>query len=225
MALHGCAQRAADFARFTRFDEIAQKIGAYVLYPEQAERANANRCWNWFLPEHQSRENGEPRAILSLIDAVRAHHAIDARRVFLTGFSAGGAMAAILAEQAPEIFAAVGIAAGVPPYAVYGISSAFAAPPLDDGRQRVMIWQGDDDTLVVPMNSAMLARQFARRFGLERVTPEIEQRGHARVTRRRDASGRVRVEEWRIARLAHDWSTEPDASAEMMRFFLAESVL
>ena len=126
VALHGCTQTAADFAAGTGFDELAERYGAHVLYPEQSPLRNAQRCWNWFLRENQSRSRGEPAAILKLVEEVCGTHAIDRERIFVAGLSAGAAMAAILAEQAPDIFAAAGMMAGVPLHASHDVKSAYA---------------------------------------------------------------------------------------------------
>ena len=228
---------------------MAERAGAYVLYPEQSLRANPQRCWNWFLPEHQSRERGEPAAILALVDATCARYEIDRERVFVAGLSAGGAMAAILAEQAPDVFAAVGIMAGVALHATFDLESASAAmangvdverlaPVLARrtghrgiGRLRATIWAGAADKLVAPSNALALARQFLRLMYLERALPVLDERGVAEILRWRDPSGRVRVEAWSISAMGHGWSggsfrgshtypAGPNAAEAMMRFFL-----
>lgn len=227
VALHGCTQTASDFAAGTRFDKVAGRAGAYVVYPEQVPHANAQRCWNWFLEEHQSRERGEPAAILALVDELLRRHPIDPHRVFLAGLSSGGAMAAILAEQAPERFAAVGIMAGVRLHASRDLQSAYAAmqderdvncddiapviarrshPPAAYARLRATVWAGTDDRLVAPSNASVLARQFRVLFGMGEGTPAVERLGDAEIERWRDSAGRVRVEAWRIDAMGHAWS-------------------
>jgi poly(hydroxyalkanoate) depolymerase family esterase len=227
VALHGCTQTANDFAAGTRFDRVAGRAGAYVLYPEQSPHANPQRCWNWFLEEHQSRERGEPAAILALVDDVVAKHPIDPQRIFVAGLSAGGAMAAILAEQAPERFAAVGIMAGVRLHASRDLQSAYAAmqnerdvdcddiapviarrsrPPAAYARLRATVWAGASDRLVAPSNASALARQFRELFGMDESAPEVVRSGAAEIERWRDRAGRVRVEAWRIDAMGHAWS-------------------
>lgn len=127
VALHGCNQTAKDFAIGTRFDDVAARYGAIVVYPEQTAAANKMGCWNWFLREHQSRTSGEPAAIIDIVNDVKRRHSIDPARVFVAGISAGGAMAAILGEQAPDIFSGVGIMAGVALHAAHDLPSAFSA--------------------------------------------------------------------------------------------------
>jgi poly(hydroxyalkanoate) depolymerase family esterase len=113
VALHGCTQTASDFAAGTRLDAVAEGFGAYVVYPEQTVAANAQRCWNWYRAQDQGRAAGEPAAILALVADIAERFPIDRQRVYVVGLSAGGAMAAILAEQAPDVFSGAGIMAGI----------------------------------------------------------------------------------------------------------------
>ncbi|MBV8151838.1 MAG: PHB depolymerase family esterase, partial [Candidatus Eremiobacteraeota bacterium] len=127
VALHGCRQDADDFAHGTRFDAFAERHGAIVLYPEQDERRNGHRCWNWFKEENQRREGPEPSQILSLVERTLEEHGADRARVFVAGLSAGASMAAILAEAAPDVFSGVAAMAGVAPYCAHDVESAYAA--------------------------------------------------------------------------------------------------
>ena len=112
--LHGCTQDGADFAAGTGMNERARERGFYVLYPVQSQAANPQRCWNWFKPSHQQRGSGEPAWIAGLTRETMARHNIDPRRVYIAGLSAGAAMATIVAEAYPDIFAAVGVHSGLP---------------------------------------------------------------------------------------------------------------
>jgi poly(hydroxyalkanoate) depolymerase family esterase len=248
VALHGCMQSAADFAVATRFDRVGQHAGAYVLYPEQSTIANSRQCWNWFSLENQSRLQGEPAALLALLEKICMRYPIDYARIFVCGFSAGAVMAAILAEQAPDVIAAVGLMAGVPLHAAYDLMSAQAlmagartiappAVPVAPGayrRLRAMVWQGAQDDVVAPINATMLACQFAELCALPPAAPEVETRGDAEIRRWRETpGGAVRIEEWRVARMRHAWSggsprgsftwpAGPHASEAMAAFFLRD---
>lgn len=125
--LHGCTQDPDDFAAGTDMNALAQEQGFLVLYPAQSQDANPSRCWNWFQHHHQQRGSGEPALIASLTQAVIAQRGIDARRVYIAGLSAGGAMAAIIAAAYPDIFAAVGVHSGLPPGAAGNLIEALAA--------------------------------------------------------------------------------------------------
>ncbi|GAC1309258.1 MAG: hypothetical protein NVSMB21_15560 [Vulcanimicrobiaceae bacterium] len=225
-----------------------------MLFPEQSVAANPNRCWNWFLREHQHRASGEPAGIITLVNDIVARHPIDRARIFVAGLSAGGAMAAILAEQAPDVFAAVGIMAGVALHASHDVSTAFAAmhgdvlkahlhrvvtDPIGSAsiysRLRLSIWTGARDRLVVPQNASVLVDQFMQLIGLGPREGEVERRDGAEIVRFLDDAGRPRIEAWRVDAMGHAWSggsfrgshtwpKGPNASDEMMRFFLDDGI-
>ncbi len=243
LMLHGCSQTAEDFAAGTRMNVLAQQAGVAVAYPEQPRSANVGACWNWFEPGHQVRGAGEPGILAGLARAVAAELAVPPSRVFAAGLSAGAAMAAILAEIAPDLFAAVGLHSGLPFGAASDIPSAMAVMRDGSGPGRstppgravpTIIFQGDADRTVNPRNAdAIAARIAAREAGLRLQTERGSAGGRAYTrTTGRDAAGVVRVEDWRIAGAGHAWSggsptgshtdaAGPDASAEMLRFFLA----
>ncbi|MGQ7846076.1 extracellular catalytic domain type 1 short-chain-length polyhydroxyalkanoate depolymerase [Granulosicoccus sp. 3-233] len=125
LMLHGCGQDAQDFSAGTQMNAIAQEAGMYVLYPSQSRSANANNCWNWFVPEHQTRDGGEPAALSTLTRFIMESHPVDPQQVFVAGLSAGGAMALILAEQYPELYSAVGVHSGLPSGAASSMMEAF----------------------------------------------------------------------------------------------------
>ena len=124
--LHGCTQDPDDFAAGTAMNERAREQSFCVLYPAQSQDANPSRCWNWFKHNHQQRGSGEPALIASLTLAVIKQQGIDPRRVYIAGLSAGGAMATIVAEAYPEIFAAAGVHSGLPRGAASSVPEALA---------------------------------------------------------------------------------------------------
>ncbi len=249
--MHGCRQNAADFAAGTQLDKLADRYGVVMLYPEQDERANGRRCWNWFLPEHQRREAGEPAALLAMIDAVVRRHDIDRERIFVCGLSAGAAMAAILAEQAPDVFAGVGLMAGVALHASHDVDSAYGAmrgelegarlpivprPDTDYGRLRVIAWTGTRDTTVVPANAVVLTEQFSALLGMPIVPTVFERLPDGTRATWFGTDGRRRMEVRAIEHLGHAWSggsfrgsfTNPrtaNATEAMVTFFLEDDRL
>ncbi|MGJ7521468.1 extracellular catalytic domain type 1 short-chain-length polyhydroxyalkanoate depolymerase [Variovorax sp. LT1P1] len=246
--LHGCTQGAADFAAGTQMNLLAREAGALVLYPEQTQRANAQKCWNWFKPQHQQRGKGEPEALAMLIRSIVDEHDVDDARVYVAGLSAGGAMADILGRSYPDLIAAVGVHSGLPSGAASDLPSALAAMrqgagASDDASACVpptIVFHGDADATVHVRNATAIvdAARTSHRDPTGALPEGQASEGRAPAGRRytrtvyTDRDGRARTEYWRLHGAGHAWSggsaqgsyTDPtgvDASAEMLRFFLA----
>lgn len=248
--LHGCTQGAADFAAGTNMNALARQAGALVLYPEQTPHANAQRCWNWFKPQHQERGRGEPEALAMLIRSIVAEHEVDGSRIYVAGLSAGGAMADILGRCYPDLVAAVGVHSGLPSGAASDLGSALsvmrqgAAPRVDSGATApvppTIVFHGDADATVHVRNATAIveAVRAAHRDPSGALPEANASEGSAPAGRRytrtvyTDRDGGARAEYWRLHGAGHAWSggsaqgsyTDPtgvDASAQMLRFFLA----
>jgi poly(hydroxyalkanoate) depolymerase family esterase len=234
--LHGCTQSAQDFAAGTRMNELAQAQGFVVLYPEQLSSANMQRCWNWFNPNDQQRGQGEAAIIAGMTRSVMAEFGTDPTRVFVAGLSAGGAQAAILGAAYPDLYAAIGVHSGLACGAAHDMMSAFSA--MQQGRPGqgslavpAIVFHGDRDSTVHPRNADEVAAQLAT-GGTEKQEQGTAPGGlsYTRKTRL-SPDGKPLLEQWTIHGAGHAWSggssdgsyTEPrgpDASAEMLRFFL-----
>ncbi len=239
LMLHGCTQDPDDFARGTAMNAAAEEHGCVIVYPAQPAAANPNRCWNWFRPEDQRRGAGEPALIAALVRAVVKVESVDPDRVFVAGLSAGGATAAILGAEYPEVFAAVGVHSGLPCGAAQDLPSALMA--MRNGGQgpgsgravRTIVFHGDADRVVNPANAeALVAQATAAAGALGRRVEEgaAGGRGYSRVIHHDDA-GRTVCEHWTLHGAGHAWAggdaagshtdpLGPDASREMLRFFL-----
>lgn len=245
LMLHGCGQTPEDFATGTRMNALAARHDLLVAWPEQGEAHNPRGCWNWFEPAHQQRGAGEPAILSGLVEALAKEFAQPPGRAFVAGLSAGGSMAAILGETYPELFEAVGVHSGLACGTAQDVRSALAAMrgapaaarPLavTEAAPRVIVVQGTADQVVHPMNAD---RIMARACALAGVRPSPRE-AHAVVGGRevsrtvaRAADGIPAAELWMVEGGGHAWSggdgrgsfsdpAGPDASAEMLRFFLS----
>jgi len=236
--LHGCTQTPDDFAAGTRMNELAEERACFVLYPAQTRAANRSRCWNWFKRGDQRRDQGEPAIIAGMTREVQKRHGIDARKVYVAGLSAGGAMAAVVGEAYPDLYAAIGIHSGLAVGSAHDVPSAFAAmrgmrSPLPSGSSRavpIIVFHGDQDTTVHPRNGEHVASVTASSKTVSVDRGQVPG-GHAYTrTVHCDAAGRVAVEHWLVHGAGHAWSggsprgsytdpKGPDAAREMRRFF------
>lgn len=255
--LHGCTQSADDFAAGTQMNRLADEQGLLVVYPEQPSHANGSKCWNWFKPQDQLRGTGEPSLIAGIVSEVARRHGADPRRIFVAGLSAGAAMAVVLGETYPELFAGVGAHSGLPYGSAHDIPSALAAmkggrggmPGLKTapGKKNavqavpVIVFHGDRDHTVQQTNGALIVQQardaHSAQAGAAGLVVSTQSgvspggRGYSR-TLHTGADGHARIESWTLHGAGHAWSgghasgsytdgLGPDASAEMLRFFMA----
>ena len=240
--LHGGTQDADDFAAGTRMNEVAEEHGCIVAYPIQPHAANASLCWNWFRPEDQMRGRGEPSILAGITSELITAHDIDPKLVFVAGLSAGGAMAEVMGATYPELYAGIGVHSGLAYGSAADVVSAFAAMRGEPGRQirhrqgakrsRTIVFHGDADKIVHPSNAAKIVGAHEK----DHVRVEHPRCAHSASrpftrTVTRDRDGVAVVEHWVVHGSGHAWSggsadgsyTDPhgpDASREMLRFFL-----
>ena len=228
VVLHGCGQSAAAYDKGSGWSRLADQHGFALLFPEQNDANNPMGCFNWFQALDSQRGMGEPASIQSMIEAMCAAHDIDPKRIFITGLSAGGAMASVMLATYPERFAAGAIIAGIPYGCASGVREAMdcmggraeaeaeelaakvrRASPHKGAWPRVSIWQGSADSTVVPSNADALALQWSHLHGLPPQptrTDEVDGYPHSIWL---DGDGKVAVERYDITGMAHGTPLRP----------------
>ena len=157
-------------------------------------------------------------------------------------------MAVIMAVTYPDLYAAVGVHSALAYGAAHDVRSGFAAMRRGAGQSArqlttvipLIAFHGDRDTTVSPINADHLLDQW-----LQATSHEQGRSTHSRKVERgrvadgraytrsmyHDASGHAIVEMWLVHQAGHAWSggspsglytdsKGPDASAEMVRFFM-----
>ena len=158
---------------------IAEEETCLVVYPAQPSHANPAKCWNWFRPDDQRRDRGEPSLVAGVTRQVMHNYAVDPRRVYVGGLSAGAAAAAVMGATYPDLYAALAVHSGLACGAAEDLISAFAAmrhgaspnsfasddasavpgeqPPLP-----TIVFHGDRDTIVHPRNADQVINRSTR---------------------------------------------------------------
>jgi poly(hydroxyalkanoate) depolymerase family esterase len=242
--LHGGTQAVADYAAGTGMNKLADQHHFLVVYPEQSARANPMRYWNWFRPQDQRSGNGEPAWIAGITEQVISDYDADPDKTFIVGFSAGAAMAMVMAATYPGLYAAAGVHSGLPYAAAHDVPSAFAlmrgaSPPSQQDavlKIPLIVFHGDHDEIVNVVNANHIRRQ---RLGIDGAlipadSPSVAHgqmpNGHAYTQTTYSNEGRVLLEQWIVHGAGHAWfggtpgcsytdPQGPDASVEILRFF------
>jgi poly(hydroxyalkanoate) depolymerase family esterase len=172
VALHGCTQSADAFRVLTRWDALAEAKGFIVVFPQQDAGSNTFKCWNFFQDASMHRSAGDPARIAAVTSLIENTYDVDPHRVYVTGLSAGGAMASIMGATYPDYFAAIGVGSGCEYAATAACAGYKSADPAVAGqtayremgpRARPMpfiAFQGDQDKTVPPANADQLVQQW-----------------------------------------------------------------
>ena len=246
--LHGCTQSPEDFAAGTRMNFIAEEQTCFVVYPAQRREANQAKCWNWFRSDDQRRGKGEPSLIAGITREVMRDYSVDPNRVYVAGLSAGAAAAAVMGATYKDLYAPIGVHSGLACGAAVDLPSAYVAMRQGGGFDHrviqgneppvpTIIFHGDRDATVHPKNGDQILEQAVKTTSPQKKVHRGEVPGGHTYTRtiHSDGSGRGILEHWNIHGAGHAWSggspagsytdpRGPDATREMLRFFLEHSL-
>jgi len=231
VVLHGCTQNAAGYDHNAGWSRLADRHGFVLLFPEQSPENNPNLCFNWFLPGDARRDHGEALSIRQMIDRMSTDHKVDTARIFVTGLSAGGAMASAMLASYPEVFAGGAIIAGLGYGFTSGVPQALArmsgqglpqeadldrllrgASDHDGAWPTISVWHGSADATVNPGNADAIVAQWRMVHGVSDA-PDVRETkaGHTRRAWR-NADGREVIEHYTVTGMAHGTPLDTQAS-------------
>jgi feruloyl esterase len=222
VALHGCSQSAEEYDQGAGWSSLADRFGFAVLYPQQQPANNPKNCFSWFLPGDIARDQGEALSIRQMIEHAIATYGVDRRRVFVTGLSAGGAMASVMLATYPEVFAGGAIIAGLPYGCARSAQQAFdamfteqspSAHALGDRVRaasthrgpwpKISVWHGTADPIVKPSNAESIVSQWIDVHGLEAAFSYEKSSGSYTRKVWTDANGDALIEAFSVSGMAH----------------------
>ena len=250
--LHGGHQDPHDFAVATGMNQLAREQGFLVLYPELPQASTPETDWHWFEHANQARGSGEAAQIAALTLDIAGRNPVDPDRIYIAGLSAGAAMAASVAAAFPELYAAVGVHAGMPGRVAINLAEALAVQRQSAGQGPSLLARLSRADLAPSATVVIAVPVPTIVFHAEQADPDTEPAdcGVAGRTRFRgsprpvpsDSPGRhALAEHWLVHGNRPAWvggqAAEPAAgdeaalaakmslaaSAEMLRFFFAQA--
>ncbi|MFF0223776.1 PHB depolymerase family esterase [Streptomyces sp. NPDC004629] len=235
VAMHGCGQTANGYYANSGWTKLADQYGFALVFPQTGAANNSLSCFTWFDPADSTRDKGEAASVTQMVTKAESLYGSDAHRVYVTGLSAGGGMAANLLAAYPDVFAGGSIASGLPAQCAtsqIGASScqygSLGLTPAQWGDKvraqypgyagpwpRVAIWQGTSDYTVYPVNATELRDQWTNVHGISQ-TPSSTTSLPAgtTLTSYDDTSGKPAVQLYQINGMGHGLAVDPGSGAE-----------
>ena len=228
VALHGCAQTAANYDAETGWQLFADRYRFALLLPQQQSANNSSSCFNWFEAGDTARGQGEALSIKQMVDRMVADHGVATSRIYVTGLSAGGAMTSVLLATYPDVFAGGAILSGLPYRCATSQSAAFSCmnpgsdltPAQWGDKVRaastwtgpwpiVSIWHGDSDFTVRPMNLTESMEQWTNVHGIDQTADVSDTVAGYPHKVYKTAAGVARVETYTITGMGHGTPVDP----------------
>ena len=244
VVLHGCTQSARGYNHGSGWSAAADEHGFAVLFPEQQRANNPNLCFNWYQPEDARRGGGETLSIRQMVTAMQVRHGTDPGKVFVTGLSAGGAMAAVMLATYPEVFAGGAVIAGLPFGTANSVPEAFdrmrghkeisgdelaglvkSASKHAGPWPALSVWHGTGDMTVDSSNATALVDQWRALHGVADAKPDSDRVAGYPHRVWRDSNGRQVIEEYVITDAGHGTplSTQSPQSGETAGPYMLET--
>lgn len=233
VALHGCTMSAATYDDESGWTKWADQMQFALVLPQQQSANQSNKCFNWWLPGDQSRDQGEALSIKQMVDWEIANRGVDASRVYVTGLSAGAAMTNVMLAAYPDVFKGGAPVAGVPyKCAVNALQTGNCnrgktlKTPAQWGDllrgastwtgpwPKVSIWHGTSDATVNVANLAETMDQWTNVNGIDQTADVSDTVAGFPHKVYKDGSGNARVETYSLTGMGHGQAIDPGTGAQ-----------
>lgn len=233
VVLHGCTQSAAGFDDESGWTKWADQMNFALVLPQQQSANQTNKCFNWWLPGDQTRDQGEALSIKQMVDWEIANHGVDAARVYVTGLSAGAAMTNVMLAAYPDVFKAGAPIAGVPYKCAVNALQTGACnrgqtnkTPAQWGDlvrgasswtgpwPKVSIWHGTNDPTVDAKNLTETMEQWTNVNGVDQTADVSDTVNGFPHKVYKDGAGNARVETYSLTGMGHGMPVDPGTGAQ-----------
>ncbi len=234
VAMHGCTQSAATYALQTEWDELADRFGFAVVFPEQRSANNGALCFSWFQLADIARGQGEALSVAQMVGNMKSRHGSDPTRVFVTGMSAGGYMAEVMMATYPDLFAGGAVNSGGAYRCAASIIESStcqlgnvsrtpqqwgdlvrnAFPGYSGPYPRLVAFHGSSDFTVAPPNLVQSVDQWSNVLGVDSAADVDEPFRTARHRIYRDGTGAAVIETYLIDGMGHAITVDPGTGVD-----------
>ncbi|PKL13194.1 MAG: hypothetical protein CVV50_03690 [Spirochaetae bacterium HGW-Spirochaetae-6] len=191
---HGCLETAQQHSDNSEWTKLADKYKFFLIYPE--ETSQIGKCLDWWTSTSQNGGGDTGSTIQAVKDLMGAKSLcavngtatkckVDANKVFVNGFSAGGGLAIQMLAVAPTLFKKGAIHAGVP-YKGYTGSDTNSLGYINGGKNQtpaqwaalmpqnpgtyppIIVFHGEGDTTVNYTFMNEIMEQWTEVHGIDR---------------------------------------------------------
>ncbi|KAH7104039.1 putative acetylxylan esterase [Auriculariales sp. MPI-PUGE-AT-0066] len=185
VAIHYCTGSAQAYFSGTQYANLADTYGFYVIYPDSPR---SGKCFDVHSPETLKHDGGgDSQGIATMIKYAINNWKVNAKKVYVTGSSSGAMTTQVMAGSYPDLITATSEYNGVP-FACFAGSSEWnsecangqvnktgaqwgdlvraAYPGYSGSRPKMMLWHGNQDTLLHYNNFQEAVEQWTNVLGV-----------------------------------------------------------